>query len=47
MGTNATTGASMPPRLSRMSSHSVLPLSTIMQMPIVTRPATNTACAGV
>ena len=47
VGTNATTGASMPPTLSRMSSHSVLPFSTIMQTPIATRAPTKTAWAGV
>jgi len=47
VATKATTGANMPPRLSRMSSHSVLPLSAIMQTPIVVRLATNTARAGV
>ena len=47
IGTNPATGASIPPPLSRMSSHSVFPLSATMHTPIATSVLTKIACAGV
>lgn len=47
VGTSATTGASMPPMLSSMSSRSSLDLSAIMQTPMAISVPTKIACTGV
>jgi hypothetical protein len=47
VGTNATTGANIPARLSQMSSHSPWPLMAMRHSPIAINPPTNTERTGV